>query len=88
MRKIIYLFVFATALLIVKAFFLDDYIAQYKIDDTNASIDVVESNTSNTNPIVEEKNISNAGDANASFPKKEKLPLEHLGDELTKHIKL
>lgn len=95
MRKIIYLFIFATVLLIVKAFFLDDYIAEYKNRDANIS---TESNVSSeaAQAAAEPDSMSASQENNTSVTHQEKnissdkpeMPLEKLGDELTKHIKL
>lgn len=89
MRKIIYLFIFATVLLIVKAFFLDDYIARYKNGDANGSTEMNASTESiQSVPESKEKNSSALKSDTKSVQEEKKLPLDQLGDDLTKHIKL
>lgn len=83
MRRILYLFLFAVIVLIVKAFFLDDYIARFKNSDSNAT--AVEANVTEANQSTTAEN--NLTDTNMSNTE-QKMPLEQLGDELSKHIKL
>jgi cytoskeletal protein RodZ len=95
MRKIIYLFIFAVVLLVLKAFVLDEYIARYYNKDANttaeanATVEAVQ-NTPEPEPqtIEPDANGSEAdSEKNISYDKS-KPPLEQLGDEFSKHIKL
>ncbi len=93
MRRILYLFIFAVMVLIVKAFFLDEYIARFKHSDSNTT--AVEANVTETNQsTMPEGNLTDANrsgkiKARMQWEQEEKkMPLEQLGDELTKHIKL
>lgn len=94
MRKIIYLFIFAVVLLVLKAFVLDEYLERYYNKDANttsaeanATVEAVRSepepqtieHDTNVSAADSEKNISNEN---------QKPPLEKLGDDLSKHIKL
>lgn len=98
MRKIIYIFMFAIVLLIVKAFVLDEYIAEYKRGDANTSAEVnASTEVTQTAAEPEEKgapqeiNVSGMKAEKKSVPKvpeNKKMPLDKLGDDLTKHIKL
>lgn len=92
MRKIIYLFIFAIIVLVLKAFVFDEYIERYFNKDSNTTS--VETQTPETvENIVEPEKATQ--DANVSKEKeenitseKQKMPLEQLGDEFSKHIKL
>lgn len=102
MRKIIYIFIFAILLLVLKAFVLDEYIARYYNKDTNTT--VAESNTtseetdvpelktleSTTEPVhaSEELNQIETNREKNITTEQQKMPLEQLGDEFSKHIKL
>lgn len=99
MRRVVYLFLFAIAFLIFKAFFLDEYLAEhYYKSDANAT---VETNVSEEAPqIVSEPEVKPVPDDNnqsaSSAEKQEnkessddkKMPLDRLGDKLSEHIKL
>lgn len=93
MRKIIYLFIFAIVLLILKAFVLDEYIARYFNKDANTTSAQTET-TEVVQPAVEpEKPLQDTNDSKEKREKnvtteKQEMPLEKLGDEFSKHIKL
>lgn len=91
MRKIIYIFMFATVLLIVKAFYVDDYIAQYKRGDTNISSEVNQSemnqSTSENNASSEENRIMSTEEKiEEQYNTKKKMPLDQLGDSIAEKI--
>jgi len=94
MRKIIYLFIFAIVFLIVKAFVLDDYIKRYTTQETNttadlnASAEAVQSETEPINTIEPETNNSTTAAEKNDSSKNLETPLEHLGNEISKHINL
>ncbi len=99
MRRVFYLFLFAIAFLIFKAFFLDDYLAEhyYKTDanatvETNVSEEVPQPvHEPEIKPVPNENNLSGMS-ADKEKKKKEaedkKMPLDRLGDKLSEHIKL
>jgi len=88
-RLIVYIFMFAFAFLLFKAFFLDAYLEEKRISDGNTTVETVEEEIpSEVVSVPREGNISGM-----AVPKKEqsevkKMPLDQLGDDLTKHIKL
>lgn len=94
MRRVIYLFLFAIAFLIFKAFFLDAYLAEhyYKTDENssleaNASEEVSQRASEpqpEVKPVPNENNISDMQEEK----KDKKMPLDRLGDKLSEHIKL
>jgi hypothetical protein len=98
MRLIVYAFIFAVVFLIFKAFFLDSYIAEHYGDDAN----VTEANVTIPSPSPvqpEPEVIPQAPAENVSSmapikketkqtPEDKKMPLDQLGDSLSKHIKL
>lgn len=103
MRPVMYAFIFAIVFLIFKAFFLDDYIARHYGDDANATAENNISSESNlpatppvqpepeVKPIPQEKNISTAApekQEKKADSEDKKMPLDKLGDSLSKHIKL
>lgn len=109
MRRVMYLFLFAIAFLIFKAFFLDEYIARNYGNDTNTSSDTnlsAETNVTSApvqpevkpQPVapVETKPSVNETAPTAPVPEKhetqetqdKKMPLDKLGDSISKHIKL
>lgn len=101
MRRVIYLFLFAIAFLIFKAFFLDAYLAEhyYKTDENSS----VEANVSEeitqaaSEPVPEAKPVANENNLSGMSaekqekkeePEDKKMPLDRLGDKLSEHIKL
>lgn len=81
MRPFVYLVIFAVAFLIFKAFFLDSYLKEQRGSESNNSVEVTqEKSVSGTvPPISKEKSVEKS---------KEEMPLDKLGDDLSKHIKL
>lgn len=110
MRRVMYLFLFAIAFLIFKAFFLDEYIARNYGNDTNTSSDAnlsAETNVTSapvqpevkpqpvvsaeTKPSVKESVPAAAAPEKhdtQETPEDKKMPLDKLGDSISKHIKL
>ncbi len=102
MRLVVYAFIFAVVFLIVKAFFLDDYIAEYKQGESNATAEANVTSEPNASVVIPEplppKTAEPAPsiDVSGMAPAKEepktsepkKMPLDQLGDDLSKHIKL
>jgi hypothetical protein len=98
MQKFVYLIIFAVVLLMFKAFFLDEYL-ENRANENNTSI---ENNTSSAEAVPEEQtpvvqssvndmNISGMSAAKKSVPvvpEDKKMPLDKLGDSLTKHVNL
>lgn len=81
MRLIVYIFMFAFAFLLFKAFFLDEYLEEKRISDANTTVEEVVS-------IPSEENISGMSREKKERPDVKKMPLDQLGDDLTKYIKL
>lgn len=94
MRKILYLFLFAIVFLIVKAFVLDDYIKRYTSEEanttaeSNVSIEAVQSEPEPKNITEPESNKSTTAVEKNNSSKNLDSPLEHLGDQISKHINL
>jgi hypothetical protein len=92
MQRIIYIIIFAIVLLIFKAFFLDSYLKERSMSEANASAETVQ--PSEPAPVVEsaphENNVSGLKAPKKTLPRQEKeeMPLDKLGDDLTKHITL
>jgi hypothetical protein len=93
MRLIVYAFIFAVVFLILKAFFLDKYISEHYGNDANST----EANVTITppSPVYEPEtpvqNVSGMAPIKKEVqqsPEEKKMPLDQLGDSLTKHIKL
>lgn len=90
MQRFTYLIIFVIALLIFKAFFLDEYLEERAASESNASVETVQQDTSApikpepaVHTVEHEKNVSKLPGS-----EKEKMPLDKLGDSLTKHINL
>ncbi|MFY9141925.1 hypothetical protein [Sulfuricurvum sp.] len=90
MQRFTYLIIFVIALLIFKAFFLDEYLEERAASEGNASVETVQQDEPAPivpAPVVQtvehEKNVSKI-----PASEKEKMPLDKLGDSLTKHINL
>jgi hypothetical protein len=81
MRPFVYLVIFAVAFLIFKAFFLDSYLKEQRGSESNKSVEVTQ-----------EKSVPEVlpptSKAKSVDKSKEEMPLDKLGDELSKHIKL
>ncbi|HLD22578.1 MAG TPA: hypothetical protein VJA83_01460 [Sulfuricurvum sp.] len=89
MRLIIYAFMFAFAFLIFKAFFLDAYLEEKHISDANATVETVEEESvPEVVSVPNEENVSAMAGEKKESPDVKKMPLDQLGDDLTKHIKL
>lgn len=94
MRKIIYLFIFAILLLVLKAFVLDEYIERYYNKDTNTTsvetetTEVVQPAVEPEKPLQDTNESKDNRDKNTTTQKQQEMPLEKLGDEFSKHIKL
>lgn len=103
MRPIVYAFVFAVVFLIFKAFFLDEYIAKHYGDDANTTAEVNVSAEATVAPAqpqtVTQPKVTAPKENILSdvTPEKQeenqktedkKMPLDKLGDSLSKHIKL
>lgn len=98
MRLIVYAFIFAIVFLIFKAFFLDAYITKHYGNDTNiteANVTIPAPSPVQPEPEVipqaPAENISGMApikkEAKQTSEEK-KMPLDQLGDSLSKHIKL
>lgn len=89
-----YLFIFAIVFLIVKAFVLDDYIKRYTSKETNTTAEsnessqAADSETEPKNTIEPDTNNSTTATEKNDSSKMLDSPLEHLGDEISKHINL
>jgi hypothetical protein len=79
MRKIIYIFILAVVFLIAKAFYLDDYIAEYKSADTNIS-------SENNSSSEENSSISPVETIEQHYNSQKKMPLDQLGDSIAEKI--
>lgn len=94
MRKIVYLFIFAILLLVLKAFVLDEYIAHYFNKDANTTsaqtetTEVVQPAVEPEKPLQDTNESKEKRDKNTTTQKQQEMPLEKLGDEFSKHIKL
>lgn len=96
MQVIKYAFIFAIVFLVFKALFLDDYIAQHYTKTTIENNVSGENNISSlapvqpepSKPVEQEKNISTSEPQQQEAPEDKKMPLERLGDTISKHIKL
>ncbi|MDD2266844.1 hypothetical protein [Sulfuricurvum sp.] len=100
MQRFKYLLIFAIVLLLFKAFFLDEYLEKRAMENNTSSetSEVVEEEP-NQSIVLVEPNQSNVQDMNITgmsaekksipqIPEDKKMPLDQLGDSLTKHIKL
>lgn len=91
MQKFVYLMIFAVVLLMFKAFFLDDYLEK-RASENNTSVEAVqEKSTPAAQPASQEMNITGMSAEKKSVPKvpeDKKMPLDKLGDSLTKHVDL
>jgi hypothetical protein len=96
MQVIKYAFIFAIVFLVFKELFLDDYIAQHYTKTTIENNVSGENNISSlapvqpepTKPVEQEKNISTSEPQKQEAHEDKKMPLERLGDTISKHIKL
>jgi hypothetical protein len=80
---------FAFALLVFKAFFLDAYLEEKRISDANTTVETVEEEIpSEVVSVPNEANASGMSREKKERPDVKKMPLDQLGDDLTKHIKL
>ncbi|MDP3290881.1 MAG: hypothetical protein Q8M43_02530 [Sulfuricurvum sp.] len=86
MRLIIYAFMFAFAFLLFKAFFLDEYLEEKRISDANTTVE--ENSVPEVVSVPNEGNVSGMAEEKKESPEVKKMPLDQLGDDLTKHIKL
>lgn len=86
MRKIIYIFILAVVFLIAKAFYLDDYIAEYKNSDTNTSSERNQSLSENNFSSGENSNISVEQKIEQQYNTPKKMPLDQLGDSIAEKI--
>ncbi len=101
MRNIVYLLLFALVFLIVKAMFLDDYLAQRKAQEKNASAETSQSAVEEVPPEPAapapkeqnqmQKNLSGLGDQNDTpdmrmMPDYKQAPMEKLGDKIADKI--
>ncbi|PHM17307.1 MAG: hypothetical protein CJD30_07315 [Sulfuricurvum sp. PD_MW2] len=96
MQVIKYAFIFAIVFLVFKALFFDDYIAQHYTKNIENNISG-ENNISSpapvqpepkTEPIRQENNISVSESQQQETSEDKKMPLERLGDTISKYIKL
>lgn len=98
MQKFVYLIILAIVLLMFKAFFLDEYL-ENRANENNASVE----NNASSIEVVSEKPApvvqSSTTDMNITgmsaekksvpvVPEDKKMPLDKLGDSLTKHVDL
>lgn len=98
MKRFVYLIILAVVLLIFKAFFLDEYLEK-RANENNTSMEdnitAVESVQEEPAPATQssknEMNITGMSAGKKSVPavpEDKKMPLDKLGDSLTKHVNL
>lgn len=98
MKRFVYLIILAVVLLMFKAFFLDEYLEQRanenntSVGENNASVESVpEEPAPVIQPSKNEMNITGMSLHKKSVPvvpEDKKMPLDKLGDSLTKHVDL
>jgi hypothetical protein len=82
MQKFLYFFLFAIVFLMLKAFYLDDYIAEYKSSDINTSSEINQSFAENNFSSKENSRIS----AEKYYYIQKKMPLDQLGERIAEKI--
>jgi len=94
MQKFIYLIILAIVLLMFKAFFLDEYLEK-RANENNTSSEISEVAQEESNvteqPAGQDMNITGMSAEKKSIPvvpEDKKMPLDQLGDSLTKHVNL
>lgn len=90
MQKFVYLILFAVVLLMFKAFFLDEYL-ENRANENNASVEAVAEEKAPVAHSSNEMNITGMSAGKKSVPvvpEDKKMPLDQLGDSLTKHVNL
>lgn len=91
MKKFVYLIILAVVLLMFKAFFLDAYLEK-RASENNTSVETVQEEPAPvTQPSGNDMNISGMSVEKKSVPivpEEKKMPLDKLGDSLTKHVDL
>jgi hypothetical protein len=94
MQKFVYLIILAIAVLMFKAFFLDDYLEK-RANESNTSSEISEVVQEESNitdqPSEQDMNIRGMSAEKKSIPvvpEDKKMPLDKLGDSLTKHVNL
>lgn len=91
MQKFVYLIILAVVLLMFKAFFLDEYL-ENRAKENNTSVEVVQEEPAPvTQPSGNEMNITGMSVEKKSVPvvpEDKKMPLDKLGDSLTKHVNI
>jgi hypothetical protein len=91
MQKFVYLIILAVVLLMFKAFFLDEYL-ENRANENNASAEAVaEEKAPVAHSSANEMNITGMSAGKKSIPvvpEDKKMPLDQLGDSLTKHVNL
>lgn len=98
MKRFVYLIILAVVLLMFKAFFLDEYLEK-RANENNTSMEdnitAVESVQEEPAPATQssknEMNITGMSAGKKSVPavpEDKKMPLDKLGDSLTKHVNL
>jgi predicted RNA-binding protein with EMAP domain len=98
MQKFVYLIILAIVVLMFKAFFLDEYLekraneSNTSIEDNSSSVEAVSEELA---PVVHsstnEMNITGMSAGKKSIPvvpEDKKMPLDKLGDSLSKHVNL
>lgn len=88
MQRFVYLIILAVVLLFFKAFFIDEYL-ENRGQENNTSLKAVPEETTQssghemniTGMSVEKQSVSD-------MPEEKKMPLDRLGDSLSKNIKL
>lgn len=87
MRPFVYIILLALVIIVVKAFFLDDYLAKKKLSESNATEVNTSSTYSFTKPVPQLKTRGVYGGEQNITIKKQKpaysdMPLEKVGDEI------
>lgn len=98
MQKFVYFIILAVVLLMFKAFFLDEYLEKRanenntSMGENNASVESVQEEPAPVaQPSGNEMNITGMSVQKKSIPvvpEDKKMPLDKLGDSLTKHVNL
>ncbi len=98
MQKFVYLIILAVVLLMFKAFFLDEYLEKRanenntSIENNSSSVEAVSAQpVPTTQPSATDMNIRGMSAEKKSVPvvpEDKKMPLDKLGDSLTKHVDL
>lgn len=88
MKRFLYLIGFLVFFLVLKAFYIDPYIAEH-YGETNTTSEVNQTENINTSqvdqPVVKQETNTSHG-ATREFAPKEKLPIDQLGDSIANKL--